>query len=145
MTRLSLPTLLRYEDRNSMAHSIEARLPFLDYRLVEFMFSLEPRHLIHEGRAKVILRQALADLLPQRVRERTDKIGFATPEARWLRGKLGDFAEDLFRSPEFRERGFVDVDAAMTTLRRHRMRKIDAGPALWRAISLELWAQRFLN
>ena len=69
-----------------MAHSIEARLPFLDYRLVELMFSLEPRHLIHEGRAKVILRQALADLLPPRVLSRTDKVGFSTPEARWLRG-----------------------------------------------------------
>src|SRR5207247_10968204 len=89
-----LPELLRYEDRNSMAHSIEARLPYLDYRLVELMFSLEPRNLIHEGRAKVILREALADLLPPRVRARTDKVGFDTPEARWLRGELGDFAKE---------------------------------------------------
>src|SRR5436189_4323629 len=102
-----------------MAHSIEARLPYLDYRLVELMFSLEPRHLIHEGRAKVILREALPDLLPPRVRARTDKVGFDTPEARWLRGELGDFAKVVFRSRKCRERGFINTDAALVRLRRH--------------------------
>jgi asparagine synthase (glutamine-hydrolysing) len=140
-----LPELLRYEDRNSMAHSIEARLPYLDYRLVELMFSLEPRHLIHDGRAKAILREAVPDLLPPRVRARTDKIGFDTPEGRWLRGELGDFAEQVFGSRECRERGFVDSEAARARLRRHREGKQDAGSALWRAVAVELWAQTFLD
>jgi asparagine synthase (glutamine-hydrolysing) len=140
-----LPELLRYEDRNSMAHSIEARLPFLDYRLVELMFSLEPRYLIRDGRAKVILREALVDLLPPRVRERTDKIGFNTPEARWLLGAVGDFAEEVLRSRACRERGFVDTEAAQSRLRRHRAGTSDAGFPLWRAVALELWAQTFLD
>jgi asparagine synthase (glutamine-hydrolysing) len=139
-----LPELLRYEDRNTMAHSIEARLPFLDYRLVELMFALEPHHLIHEGRAKVVLRHALADLLPRRVQSRTDKIGFATPEAQWLRGPLGAFASDVLGDRRCRERGFIDANAAQTQLRRVR----DGGASglpLWRAVSLELWARAFLD
>src|SRR5207253_1679555 len=92
LTRRGLPELLRYEDRNSMAHSLEARVPFLDYRLVELLFSLEGGHLIERGRTKAILRRALGDLLPPIVRDRIDKIGFATPEAAWLRGPLGQLA-----------------------------------------------------
>jgi asparagine synthase (glutamine-hydrolysing) len=140
-----LPELLRYEDRNSMAHSIEARLPYLDYRLVELMFSLEPRYLIHEGRAKVILREALADLLPARVLGRTDKIGFATPEARWLRGGVGEFAADILQSRASRERSFVNTNVARAHLRRLREGAPQAGFPLWRAVAVELWAQAFLD
>src|SRR5207237_3087112 len=81
LTRRGLPELLRYEDRNSMAHSLEARVPFLDYRLVELLFSLEGGQLIERGRTKAVLRRALGDLLPPVVRDRVDKLGFVTPEA----------------------------------------------------------------
>src|SRR5919202_752848 len=88
-----LPELLRYEDRNSMAHSLEARVPFLDYRLVELAFSLPGDELIRNGRSKDVVRRALADLLPPEVRERRDKLGFVTPERRWFReGALGRLA-----------------------------------------------------
>ncbi len=137
-----LPELLRYEDRNSMAHSIEARLPYLDYRLVELMFSVDPRNLISEGRAKVILRESLADLLPQSVRLRTDKVGFDTPEALWLRGPLATFAREVLTSRACRERGWIDAAAAEASLEGHSG---PPGSPLWRAISLELWAQTFLD
>src|SRR5207253_606053 len=80
LTRRGLPELLRYEDRNSMAHSLEARVPFLDYRLVELGFSLPGGELIGGGRTKDVLRRALGDLLPPVVRDRRDKLGFVTPE-----------------------------------------------------------------
>lgn len=140
-----LPELLRYADRNSMAHSIETRLPYLDYRVVELMFSLDPRHLIREGRAKVILREALADALPQSVRNRTDKIGFETPEAEWLSGSLAAFARDVLTSRACRDRGWIDVTAAEAALQGQAGRTWEAGSPLWRAISLELWAQAFLD
>jgi asparagine synthase (glutamine-hydrolysing) len=140
-----LPELLRYEDRNSMAHSIETRLPYLDYRLVELMFSLDPRHLISGGRAKVVLREALADVLPQSVRLRTDKIGFETPEAEWLSGSLAAFARDVLTSRTCRERGWIDVATAEAGLQGQAGRTWEAGSPLWRAISLELWAQAFLD
>jgi len=81
MTMYSLPHLLRGEDRNSMAHSIEARVPFVDHRLVDYVFSLPGVYKIRHGWTKWLLRLAVQDLLPSEVVWRTDKIGFATP--RW--------------------------------------------------------------
>jgi asparagine synthase (glutamine-hydrolysing) len=145
LTARGLPELLRYEDRNSMAHSLEARVPFLDYRLVELMFSLPPNELINQGMTKSILRRALGDLLPPVVRDRVDKVGFVTPEGRFLREALGDLAADMFASASMRDRGWVDVTAAQDRLARHRRGEIDAGFELWRALNLELWARRFLD
>jgi asparagine synthase (glutamine-hydrolysing) len=145
LTRRGLPELLRYEDRNSMAHSLEARLPFLDYRLVELVFSLDAGLLIERGRTKTILRRALGDLLPTPVRERVDKLGFVTPEGQWMRGRLGEFAADVFASRSFAERGFIDARAARKRLERHRRGEVSAGFELWRALNVELWAQTFLD
>ena len=145
LTRRGLPELLRYEDRNSMAHSLEARVPFLDYRFVELAFSLSGGELIRNGRTKDVLRRAFADLLPTPVRERRDKLGFVTPERRWLRGPLGDLAADVFASRSFAERGFVDAAAARRRLEQHRRGELDAGFELWRALNLELWARAFLD
>jgi len=84
----NLPMLLRYEDRNSMAHGIEARVPFLDHRLVEFALRLGDQHKIVGGDTKRVLRRAMAPFLPDKVRERRDKLGFATPEEMWFKGPL---------------------------------------------------------
>jgi asparagine synthase (glutamine-hydrolysing) len=145
LTRRGLPELLRYEDRNSMAHSLEARVPLLDHRLVELAFSLPGGELIRRGETKSVLRRALSDLLPRQVATRRDKLGFVTPEARFLRGALGDLAADVFASQSFRGRGFVDAKAAADRLRRHRGGEIQAGMELWRALNLELWAREFLD
>jgi asparagine synthase (glutamine-hydrolysing) len=145
LTRRGLPELLHYEDRNSMAHSLEARVPFLDYRLVELLFSLESSELIERGRTKAVLRRAVGDLLPPVVRDRVDKLGFVTPEGRWLRGALGELAADAFASRSFAERGFVDARAAQSRLDRHRRGELQAGFELWRALNLELWARTFLD
>ena len=145
LTRRGLPELLRYEDRNSMAHSLEARVPLLDHRLVELAFSLSGDELVRRGETKSVLRRALADLLPPAVARRRDKLGFVTPEARFLRGALGDLAADVFSSHSFRERGFVDARAARRRLERHRSGDVHAGMELWRALNLELWARRFLD
>jgi asparagine synthase (glutamine-hydrolysing) len=78
-----MPSLLRYEDRNSMAFAVEARLPFLDYRIVEFATTLPDEYKIHEGWQKYILRQAMPDL-PEKIRYRKDKKGFTTPHDEWM-------------------------------------------------------------
>lgn len=145
LTRRGLPELLRYEDRNSMAHSLEARVPLLDHRLVELAFSLPGDELIRNGETKSVLRRGLADLLPPAVASRRDKLGFVTPEARFLRGALGGLAADTFSSQAFRERGFVDARAASRRLERHRRGEIRAGMEIWRVLNLELWARRFLD
>jgi asparagine synthase (glutamine-hydrolysing) len=81
---VQLPHLLRYEDRNSMRHSIETRLPFLDYRLVEFCVSIAPQFKIREGWTKYVLRRAMEQVLPSEVTWRKDKMGFAAPERTWI-------------------------------------------------------------
>jgi asparagine synthase (glutamine-hydrolysing) len=82
----NLPSLLRYEDRNSMIHSIESRVPFLTRSLVEFIFTLPEHFLIaDDGINKSILRSALRGLVPDAILDRRDKIGFATPERGWLK------------------------------------------------------------
>lgn len=86
LTHDKLPALLRYEDRNSMAFSIEARVPFADdYRILEFVGSLPIEFKIHDGQTKALLREAMKGTLPENIRLRTDKKGFDTPEAAWLR------------------------------------------------------------
>jgi asparagine synthase (glutamine-hydrolysing) len=140
-----LPELLRYEDRNSMAHSLEARVPFLDYRLVQAAFSVRAEQLLDGGVTKVLLRKALADVLPPVVRDRVDKIGFATPESGWLRGELGVFAQEVFASSSFAERGYVDAEAAAQRLREHRAGRVEAAQPIWRALNTELWARTFVD
>jgi asparagine synthase (glutamine-hydrolysing) len=81
----SLPMLLHWEDRDSMAHSIEARVPFLDYRLVEFALGLPDDYKIAGGETKRVLREGMRNVLPEKVRARTDKLGFVTPEEVWLK------------------------------------------------------------
>lgn len=81
----SLPALLRYEDRNTMRFAVEARLPFLDFRMVESSLRLSPEALFRGGWTKSVLRDAVADILPESIVRRKDKLGFATPEARLLR------------------------------------------------------------
>ncbi len=90
----SLPMLLHWEDRDSMAHSIESRVPFLDYRLVEFVTGLPTDYKLAGCRTKQVLRDGMKGILPEVVRERWDKIGFATGEVEWIRQQ----EPDLFRS-----------------------------------------------
>ncbi len=140
-----LPELLRYEDRNSMAHAVESRVPFLDYRIAELTYSLPAAELVRHGVTKRVLRTGLADLLPPVVRDRQDKLGFVTPEARFFRGELGRLAEEVFTSRRFAERGLVDAAAARAKLSGHRTGREAAGFELFRALSVELWARAYLD
>lgn len=94
----SLPMLLRYEDRNSMAWSIESRVPFMDYRLVEFNMSLPEKFLHNKGVRKYILREAMRPVFPAKIYERKDKMGFVTPEEVWLKGQGKDWLYDTIHT-----------------------------------------------
>lgn len=80
-----LPSLLRYEDRNSMAFSVESRVPFMDYRLIEFTLGLPEKFIYRRGERKYILRQSLRGVVPEEILERKDKMGFVSPEERWIK------------------------------------------------------------
>ncbi len=135
----SLPALLRYEDRNSMRFSIEARLPFLDHRLVSFLFSLPAERKIRNGWTKHIMRLAMKGIIPESIRTRTDKIGFATPESSWFRGELHQFVRGVIDSTETRGRELYDVGKLLELIDANAAGGIDAGRAIWRAVNLELW------
>ena len=97
ITANGLPRLLHYEDRNSMAFSLEARVPFLDYRVVDLALSMPENHKIHRGITKYILRDALKGVLNNTVRTRRNKLGFATPFNKWLQKdrNLMDYIQEM--------------------------------------------------
>ena len=107
-----LQELLRYADRNSMAHSREVRLPFLDHRLVELTLSLSRRQVFSAGESKRVLRHAMKSLVPQTVLQRRDKIGFVTPWAEWWSGACGDVLAARLKDAEMSLRDVVRPGAA---------------------------------
>jgi asparagine synthase (glutamine-hydrolysing) len=144
LRRTSLPALLHNEDRMSMAFSVETRLPFLDYRLVEFCCGLPASWKIQGTTTKRILREAMKDLLPRALVERRDKKGYATPLAQWLRNGLRGDVEALFRSERFRSRKILDPEKVLQKYRRH-LDGEDHTWEIWRWISLEMWFRRFID
>jgi asparagine synthase (glutamine-hydrolysing) len=144
LTTYSLPSLLRYEDRNSMAHSIESRIPFLDQELVEWVFRLPPDAIIRDGWSRAILRTGLRDALPEKIRTRRWKVGFTTPEMRWLRARRATI-QSLFRSPAFASRPYWDGPAVADAFRRACDGEIDDSMFFWRALNVELWLRIYFG
>ncbi|TAJ08519.1 MAG: asparagine synthase (glutamine-hydrolyzing) [Nitrospirae bacterium] len=141
----SLPALLHHEDRSSMAFSVEARLPFLDVRLADQLLRWPARLKLREGMSKVILRAAMEGVLPESVRLRTDKMGFVTPQDRWLRETWRPDVEALFQSPAFAQRGYWDPVRLRQAYRDYCAGRTELGNSIWRCLCLELWHQRFLS
>jgi asparagine synthase (glutamine-hydrolysing) len=141
----SLPALLHYEDRNSMAFSIEARVPFLDYRLVEYIFSLPSEQKIRSAMTKVALRNAMKGILPEKVRTRVDKMGFVTPENIWFRSILKDKIIDIIESNEFKNIGYFNVPEVKKKFESHCRGEKDIGFTIWRWINLFLWYEMFIK
>jgi asparagine synthase (glutamine-hydrolysing) len=141
--RSSLPALLRYEDRNSMALSIESRVPFLTPQIAQFALSL-PEHLIvgPDGSTKTLLRLALRGLVPDAILDRRDKIGFETPEKSWLR-QLEPWVEQVLRSEAARAVGPIRLDAAREEWARVRSGDTRADSKVWRWLNLIRWTEVF--
>ena len=139
----SLPMLLRYEDRSSMAHSIEARVPFLDHRLVEFSIELWDRHKIVGGDTKRVLRRAMAGRLPESVRQRRDKLGFNTPESRWFRGPMRARVEAGVRQTLDLYPGLLDEGEVIAFTSAALRGSRGAESTLWRIINLGIWGKVF--
>jgi asparagine synthase (glutamine-hydrolysing) len=140
----SLPALLRYEDKNSMAFSVESRVPFLDPRLVEYIFSLPADAIIGGGWNKRVMRQALTGILPEKVRNRRWKVGFTTPEMAWLVARK-DLVNDIFDSESFRSRPYFDAGAVKEAFARICDGEAEETLAIWRALNLEIWLRVFFD
>jgi asparagine synthase (glutamine-hydrolysing) len=137
----SLPQLLRYADRDSMAHGREVRLPFLDRRIAEFALSAPAEFLYRDGFTKAILRDAVRDVAPAAVLARRDKIGYEPPQARWLSESAAIARmRDVLLDPAARSRGTCDAAAIEADAAAGRWR--DPAGA-WRALNVELWLRAF--
>ena len=139
----SLPMLLRFEDRCSMAHAIESRLPFLDHRLVELGVGLGSEFKIIDGETKWLVRRAMSGVLPPAVRDRQDKIGFSTPELEWLTGSARKIVHEGTEEALRRFPGVFQADSA----RRLRDDILDGrkayDAALWRIAVIGIWGRVF--
>lgn len=140
LTKTTLPGLLQIADRNSMAFSIEARVPFLDHRLVEFCATLPNEFLMSKGVTKKILRESMKPYLPEEIYNRYDKVGFVTPgESKWLRGSLSFLLEDI-KSDNFEELGIYS-DKLKSIIAEYKKGDDKYAKLVWRIAILNRWLQ----
>jgi asparagine synthase (glutamine-hydrolysing) len=145
LVRDTVPDLCHYEDRNSAAHGLEERFPFLDYRVAEFMFRLPWFTKIHRGISKVLVRESMRGLVPDFVLDSRKKIGMEVPEDRWIAGPLAPLVQDLAASQSFRERGWWRADSVRRLIGRHVAGETRAGNLIWRIVGTEMWCRMFLD
>jgi asparagine synthase (glutamine-hydrolysing) len=141
VTKSPLPLYLRIEDRNSMAHSVEARLPFLDYRLVTYLFGLPAHWKVRGPSNKFILRDAMRGRIPESVRSRPDKMGFPTAGQKWFAQDLYEPMADTLASRAVKERGIYNVQNVIRDLDRHRRGEIDVHHDLFHLAEFEVLAE----
>ena len=134
-----LPALLHVEDRMSMAHGVETRVPLLYRPLVELAATIPANIKFSDGRLKHVLRQAMQSKLPQQVVQRGDKMGFPVPLSEWADGEARDFIHDLFSSQRAKERPLIDYTCALERLGTEPR----FGRKVWGLLSLELWHRQF--
>ena len=136
--------LLVKTDRASMAHSLEARVPFLDPAVTNFAAALPAKHRVHGLRKKVLLRKAVAPLVPSQI-VRGKKRGFSIPAAAWLRGELEPFARETLCSETLRRQGYFRPDAVTALLDRHVSGKEDLSRQLWGLLAFTLWHEHHVE
>lgn len=134
-----LPALLHVEDRMSMAHGLESRVPLLDHPLIEFAATVPADVKFAGGNTKHLLKESFGDRLPESLLKRRDKMGFPVPLKEWFQDDLRDMVSDIFRSDRARLRPFIDTKAVLANFDRagRFSRKT------WGLLCLELWHQRF--
>ncbi|WP_353951031.1 asparagine synthase (glutamine-hydrolyzing) [Knoellia sp. S7-12] len=141
----SLPSLLRYEDKNTMRFSLEGRVPFLDKEVVKFIFSLTDEAIIKDGWNKRILRDATRGVLPESINRRRNKIGFTTPQAEWFM-RLKNHFYSIFLSESFANRPYFSQTEVLHAFEGWIKGSNNADTMMfWRFINLELWLQEYFD
>jgi asparagine synthase (glutamine-hydrolysing) len=141
----NLPALLHFEDRNSMAFSIEARVPYLDTEFTNYIASLPYDQKIRNGITKFALRNAIKGVVPEEIRMRMDKMGFVTPEEIWMKYELKDYIMDILYSTSFKNRQYWDSDKVLEDYQKFIDGKTTYSPEIWRIVCTELWLRKFFD
>lgn len=141
LTDLSLPGLLRYADRNSMAFSVESRVPFLTPALVEFVLSLPESYIIApDGTTKAVFRRAMRGIAPDAVLDRRDKIGFSTPVRMWIKD-LGDWTSDALSSDAAASIPAINIRTVRREWEAVRLGSNGSADHIWRLVNVIRWAE----
>jgi len=141
VTSTSLPALLRYEDKNSMFHSLEARVPFLDRVLFDHIAALPLSHKLHKGVTKYVFKLAMEGILPEKVLTRKNKIGFEIPERKWIEQDLRARLVSFFEGELYREE-YYSLHALKDLLKKRNLTE-DETRMIWRILNLEVWYRIF--
>ena len=136
-----LPALLQVEDRLSMAFSLESRVPFLDCRIANLLFSMPVDIKFNGGRMKYILREAIKGVIPEKIRRRNDKIGFPVPITQWFKSPLDDFVKDLLLSKKSRNREIFNQESVEKAINNNS----EFNRELWGFICLEAWFRAMID
>jgi asparagine synthase (glutamine-hydrolysing) len=140
--RTYLPGLFSQDDRMSMANSLESRVPLADPRIVRFAFHIPFEWKFRAGASKWILRQAVADVIPERVLNRR-KVGFDTPAEAWMKGRHLSWVRETLTGSSTRSRGLFNIHGV-----EHLLSRPDHPrwfPVIWKLLCIEVWAQQFLD
>jgi len=137
----SLPGLLQVEDRVSMAVSIESRVPLLDRRIVDLISRMPAGMKFKGGEMKYLLKRTIRDIMPQRIMNRKDKMGFPVPLHLWAKNKAKAFILDTLLSKNTRERSIINPKYVEKMISSER----PFGRGLWGILCLELWFQQFID
>lgn len=140
---MTIPALLHYEDRSSMAHSIESRVPFLDYRLVELGVNLSSKYLSYKGISRPLYRKAVTPYLPKEIVNRTDKLGFPVPFNDWTRGSLKNMITDELLTGNNSLFDYIDRITLEKNLESHFKNEKDYSWEIWRMLSLNNFIRLF--
>jgi asparagine synthase (glutamine-hydrolysing) len=139
LTYSALPEYLRCEDRNSMAFSLESRLPFLDYRLVEWAMSLPAELKIDDAVSKRVLREVARPLIPKSVADRKDKMGFVSPQEQWQRSVLKPVLDVVFARDVQEVFPFLDGSRVRAMYREYQTARRGNWTWIWRVACLAWW------
>jgi len=137
----SLPGLLQVEDRVSMAVSIESRVPLLDRRIVDLISHMPAGMKFKGGEMKYLLKRTIKDIIPKKIMNRKDKMGFPVPLHLWARNKTNDFILDILLSKNARERNIISPKLVEKLIKSEQ----PFGRGLWGILCLELWYQQFID
>ena len=140
----SLPHLLHYDDRNSMAYGIESRAPYLDYRLIELLFSTCDEAKISNGQTKTLLRSVSKGIVPNSITSRIEKIGFFTPMDDWL-AKSGDFIYDNLNSNFAKQNSYFSSTKLLKLVQRLINGEQKFMSQVWRGLSLSVWHETIVK
>lgn len=138
----NLPYILQYEDRNSMAFSIESRTPFLDYRLVDYCFNLPAHFKINNGDRKVILKQAMRNRLPDSIIDR-QKRGFPTPTRKWLVQDSKNGIIETFKSSSFKDNPFFNHESVINIFEMYCKGDLKYEQDIWKVLAIHTWYKLF--